>query len=145
MITDPILSQWIFHSIPVSTPWNIPRNIPEYQTIPQYPKRQPQRDLETLETREIFRGWGWCPFLRICFTSPKQIVVGDEISPRVGWCEKLGHRNQALILGEHHQTIVEVQTLASFWWNHVELSWEIPEKIYSKYSISTININKSSI
>ena len=24
-------------------------------------------------------------------TSPKQISVGDEISPRVGWCEKLAH------------------------------------------------------
>ena len=43
------------------------------------------------------RGWDWCPCLGICFTSPEQISVGDEISPFfVGWCEQLGHRNQPL-------------------------------------------------
>ena len=31
-------------------------------------------------------GVGKCGFLGICFTSPKQISVGDEISPIVGWC-----------------------------------------------------------
>ena len=38
----------------------------------------------------LIRGWDWCPFMGIGFT-PKQICVGDEMSPIVGWCEKLGH------------------------------------------------------
>ena len=40
----------------------------------------------------INRGLGLMSLLLgICLTSAKQISVGDEISPRVGWCETLGH------------------------------------------------------
>ena len=109
------LYPWFHDSVsslfkPLMSPLLVPSTVTEVGPHPRHPKCFPKpwmsedrvaklgKELQGLSNSfrlgpQCCLGWDWCPFLGICFTSPKHIYLLDMKYPQYSflWCETLGH------------------------------------------------------